>query len=230
MESLARVARAALTLTGGTGYIGGSVLHTIATTHLEYEITVLLRTIPPSFIICYLNIKIVLGNFNNLIKEHARKMNIAIVCPPDVYGRGKGLGWTTSALVPVYVNEVRALGAAFYVAEGTNIRSWVYVDDLTRLYLRLVEAALIDLARETGRILYERGVINDAKPVQVGLEQLDAMVNFPEFPKLRRYMFASNSRTRAERAGQLFEYKAKAPRLMEVLESDILDAIKESKI
>ncbi|KAH8712098.1 hypothetical protein GQ44DRAFT_776294 [Phaeosphaeriaceae sp. PMI808] len=188
------------------------------------------------------------------IEEHAGKMNIAIVCPPDIYGRGKGLGRTTSALVPVYVNEIRALGAAFYFAEGTNVRSWVHVDDLMSLYLRLVKAALagggeethfgkngyyfagtqehsqIDLAREMGRVLYEHGVIKDAKPVQVGLEQLDAMVNFPGYPELGRYMFASNSRTRAERAGQLFEYKAKAPGLMEVLESDILDATKESKI
>jgi nucleoside-diphosphate-sugar epimerase len=334
--------------TGGTGYIGGSVLHAIATTHPDYKITVLLRTIPPSFATRYPNIKTVLGDFNSTtllttqasqadlvihtgnsdhepslqalvvglllkstpgylihlsgtglvsdwhnttylglpnpkiwsdvtslpeikslpmgelhrntetllhgwIEEHAGKINIAIICPPDVYGLGKGLGRTTSALVPVYVHEARALGAAFYVAEGTNMRSWVHVDDLTRLYLLLVEAALageaeethfgkngyyfagtqehsqIDLARETGRILYERGVINDAKPVQVGLEQLDAMVNVSEFPELRRYLFASNSRTRAERAGRLFEYKAQAPGLMEVLESDILDVIKESK-
>jgi hypothetical protein len=323
------------------------VLHAIATTHPDYELTVLLRTIPPSFAARYPNIKIVPGDFNSTnllttqasqadlvihtgnsdhepslqalvsglllkstpgylvhlsgtglvsdwhtptylgvtnpkiwsdvsslpeikslpmselhrntetllhgwIDEYAGKINIAIVCPPDVYGLGKGLGRTTSALVPVYVHEVRASGAAFHVAEGTNMRSWVHVDDLTRLYLLLVEVALagegeethfgkngyyfaatqehsqIDLARETGRILYERGVINDAQPVQVELADLDGMVNFPEFPELRRYMFASNSRTRAERAGQLFKYKAEAPGLMEVLESDILDVVQKT--
>ncbi|RMZ73607.1 nucleoside-diphosphate-sugar epimerase [Pyrenophora seminiperda CCB06] len=328
------------------GYIGGSVLHAIATTHPDYEITVLLRTTPPLFATRYPNIKIVPGDFNSTallttqasqadlvihtgnsdhepslqalvdglllkstpgylihlsgtglvsdwhtpthlglanpkiwsdvsclpeikslpmsalhrnteallhawIEKHAGKINIAIVCPPDVYGQGKGLGRTTSALVPVYVHEVRALGAAFYVASGTNRRSWVHVDDLTRLYLLLVEAALaggleathfgkngyyfaatqehsqLDLARETGRILHQHGVINDAQPVRVGLEQLDTMVNCPEFPGLRRYMFASNSRTRAERAERLFAYKAQAPGLMDVLESDVLDIIKE---
>ena len=43
-------------------------------------------------------------------------------------------------------------------------------------------------------------------------------------------MFACNSRTRAERASQLVEYKEKEPGLMEVLESDISDFMRESKI
>lgn len=186
------------------------------------------------------------------IAQHSDKINIAIMCPPDIYGRGTGLVKTHSALVPMFVKEIKDLRGekAFYYGDGTNTRSWVHIDDLTRLYLRVVEAAAsgenaekyfnangyyfagtqehsqMGLARATASILHKHGVIEDAKPVQVGLDDLDKMANFPGFPKLGRYLFASNSRTRADRAGEAFGYEGEAPGLMEVLEDDVLDAIK----
>lgn len=185
------------------------------------------------------------------IAQHSEKVNIAIMCPPDIYGRGTGLGKTHSALVPMFVKEIQDLGGkAFYFGEGSNTRSWVHIDDLTKLYLRVVEVAAsgeharkyfnangyyfastqehsqIDLARATAAILHKHGVIEDAEPVRVGLEVLDGMASFPGFPMLGRYLFASNSRTRAERAGEAFGYKGEAEGLMDVLERDVLDAIK----
>jgi nucleoside-diphosphate-sugar epimerase len=188
------------------------------------------------------------------IAHSADKVNIAIMCPPDIYGKGKGLAKTQSALIPMFVNET--LKAAdkrpFYVNDGTNTRSWVHIDDLMKLYTRVVEAAAEpatypaekyfngngyyfastqehsqrDLANEVGRILQERGFIENKEPVQVGLEYLDQMVNiYPTFPKLARYLFASNSRTRAERARDLWGYKGEAPGLLEYLEQDVLDAV-----
>ena len=187
---------------------------------------------------------------HDTILKHADKVNIAVMCPPDIYGKGKGLVKTQSALVPVYIKEIQNLGGkVFYYGDGTNTRSWVHIDDLMRVYLKVVEAAAsnsseafnengyyfagtqehsqLDVAKATGRILQDHDVVADAEPVEIGLERLDSMVNYyPTFPKLARYLFASNSRTRAERAGKLFGYKGEAPGLLESLEADILDAVK----
>ena len=184
--------------------------------------------------------------------HHADRIHVAIVSPPDIYGKGKGLVKTHSAMIPMFVSEARKLGRTFYYRDGTNTRSWVHIDDLMRVYLHVINAAAnnsseatkayfgengyhfagtqecsqIELATAVGKLLASHDVINDAKPVQVGLEELDAMSNIPNFPKLARYLYASNSRTGAERAGRLWGYKAEAPGLMEVLESDVLDALK----
>ncbi|CAO2650088.1 Nn.00g013800.m01.CDS01 [Neocucurbitaria sp. VM-36] len=333
-------------LTGGTGYIGGSVLHTLYTAHPEYSITVLLRKTPSNFESTYPNINIIQGDYGSFetiasaaenadivvhngnsdheaslnailfgllkrstpgyllhlsgtgivsdwadetylgklnpkiwsdvnslekikslpdgalhrntekilhdtAKHYSDKVNITVMCPPDIYGKGKGLVKTHSAFVPMFVSEIQKLdGKVFYYGDGSNTRSWVHIDDLMRVYLKVVEAAAsgnkanfgwnsegyyfagtqehshLDVAKATGEILQRHGVIADAKPVQVNLDQLDTMVNIPGFERLARYLFASNSRTRAERAGKLFSYRGEAPGLLESLEADILDAVK----
>ncbi|KAH7082688.1 NAD(P)-binding protein [Paraphoma chrysanthemicola] len=346
-----------LFITGGTGYIGGSVLHAIATTPPEYTITVLLRNIPALFTTTYPNVRIVRGTYdstslltseaaqadivvhngdsdhepslNALIagllqkenetgqpgvlihlsgtgivsdfqtspstlgtqsseiwsdidasslqkirsrpdaslhrntekilhaaaKEHANRINIAIMCPPDIYGPGLGPGRTSSALIPLYVQEIKKLGTSFYLNEGTNTRSWVHIKDVTRLYLRVVETAVstlstpssagkffnengyyfastqehtqIALARAVGGALHKHGVIESSEPRAIGLEELDGMLKGLLWPGLARYLFASNSRTRAERAGQGWGWKGEEEGLLETVEADILVALKE---
>ncbi|KAJ4299428.1 hypothetical protein N0V90_004673 [Kalmusia sp. IMI 367209] len=333
-------------LTGGTGYIGGSVLHTLITAHPEYDITVLLRKTPDAFTGTYPNVKIVQGDYdsadilseeaskadvvvhngdsdhepslNALIKglltrptpgyllhlsgtgivsdwsspthlgtlnpkiwsdisdipsisslpdhalhrntekilfstaaQHADSINIAIMCPPDIYGKGKGLGKTASVFAPLFINDVKATGLnrPFYYNEGTNTRSWVHIDDLMTLYLKVVEAAVandssfdwnaqgyyfagtqehshISVVKAIGAILKKRGVIEDDEPVQVSLDQIDQTAKHPRFPMLGRYLYASNSRTRAQRAEKLFGYQGKAPGLLESLEEDVLAALR----
>ena len=79
---------------------------------------------------------------NATTAEHGDKIKIAIMCPPDIYGRGKGPGKTWSSLVPVFINEVKKLdGRVFYYGEGTNTRSWVHIDDVMTVYLNVIEAA-----------------------------------------------------------------------------------------
>ncbi|EAT86829.1 hypothetical protein SNOG_05765 [Parastagonospora nodorum SN15] len=279
--------------TGGTGHIGGSVLHTIYTAHPEWSITVLLRRVPETFTKCYPNVAIIQGDFDSssLLSTNAeaadivihcgdsdhenslnallsgllnpshtrlppasqRYINIAIMCPPDIYGRSKSLAKVQSALIPMFVKHLRTAnnGRAFYFKDGSNTRSWVHIDDLMRLYLRVVEAAAspmrypaeeyfnrngyyfaatqeysqIELATATADVLYRNGIVRDLELEQIGLDKLDSMANLPGFPKLARYLFASNSRTRPERAEKTFGYKGEAPGLMEVLEQDVLDAV-----
>lgn len=63
-------------------------------------------------------------------------------CPPDIYGPGRGPGRTQSVYFPVFWNEIKKVGAPFYAGEGTNSRSWVHIEDLMTVYLKLVEAAV----------------------------------------------------------------------------------------
>lgn len=187
------------------------------------------------------------------VREHGDKVHVAIVCPPDIYGRGKGLVKTQSALIPMFVNESKKLGSVFYYGEGSNTRSWVHIDDLMRLYLRVVEVAArneqeeakqyfgengyhfastqehshIAVARAVGKLLASRGMLPTPEPVQIDLQTLDGMANIPNFPKLARYLYASNSRTRADRSEKLWRYKGEAPGLMEVLVDDVHDTLTE---
>jgi nucleoside-diphosphate-sugar epimerase len=188
------------------------------------------------------------------VRDHADKIRIAVMCPPDIYGCGKGPGKKTSAYVPFFLDEISKLGGkVFYYGEGTNTRSWVHIDDVMRVFLKVVEAAAagnddyfngngyffagtqehahLDVAKVVGKILHAKGVVADPEPQPVSLEQLDSMLAYPGFEsiKLARYLFASNSRNRAERAKALFGYKAESPDLLETLEPDISDILAQKK-
>lgn len=191
---------------------------------------------------------------NLTTQNHGDQVNIAIMCPPDIYGKGKGLGKARTVLPQFFVNEVRNLGGrVFYHGDGTNTRSWVHIDDLLRLYLKVVEAAastpeaasayfgengyhfastqehsMLSFATAAGKILKKHQIIENAEPVQVGLERLDKMAPHPTYLGLARYLFASNSRTRAERAEKLWGYSGQAPGLMESLEDELLSVSKEA--
>lgn len=181
--------------------------------------------------------------------ENGDKVKIAIMCPPDIYGKGLGLGRTSSVFCPMFIKDIRATGGrAFYYNEGTNTRSWVHISDLTQVYLKVVEAAVakderfgwndqgyyfmgtqehtqLAVTRAIASILQKHGVIEDREPVQVSLEQIDGTAKHPRFPQLGRYLYASNSRTRPKRAEALFGYKTAAPDLLESLEEDVLAAL-----
>lgn len=74
-------------------------------------------------------------------EAHADKLKTAVVCPPDIYGRGHGPGRQLSYYISWFVQGIRKVGAPFYLNEGSNIRGWVHIDDFTRIYVSLVEAA-----------------------------------------------------------------------------------------
>ncbi|OJD38682.1 nucleoside-diphosphate-sugar epimerase [Diplodia corticola] len=88
--------------------------------------------------------------------EAGVRVRTAVVRPPDIYGRGLGVGRKTSAYMPWFVKEIlgggggggeeggEGVGAAFFVGEGQNRRGWVHLLDLMGLYLRLVEKAVED--------------------------------------------------------------------------------------
>jgi nucleoside-diphosphate-sugar epimerase len=66
--------------TGGTGYIGGSVLEGIYKTYPDLEITALLRSERADFTERYPNVKVVVGTFDDfdIIEKAANEADIVI--------------------------------------------------------------------------------------------------------------------------------------------------------
>lgn len=89
------------------------------------------------------------------------------------------------------------------------------------------EHSHIDVAKAVAAILKKHGVIDNEELLSVSLEQIDNMLKLPGFPKLGRYLYASNSRTRPERAQKLWGYQGSAPGLLEYLEQDVLAAVQQ---
>ena len=44
--------------------------------------------------------------------------------------------------MPKFFEASKELGATFYADEGTNTRSWVHIEDLMKVYLGVIEAAV----------------------------------------------------------------------------------------
>lgn len=327
-------------LTGATGYIGGSVLETLVSTHPEYNITVLLRNIPSTFEKKYPDVKILKGDYDsseiitkaaseanivvhngnsdheasinaiiagllkrdsptfllhlggtgiiadwrsddyrgelnpkvwsdiddidaiwnlpdnalhrnvdkiihNAAEQHSEKLHTAIICPPDIYGPGTGLGRTQSVYFPTLYAESAKLGQTFYAASGANTRSFVHINDLMAVYLRLVESAVqggkgtdwglrgyyfcssqeasqYDLAVAAGPILKRLGVVKTEEPKRCTLEEVGAMLSQYRLPGIGLYMYAANSRTRADRAERVLGYRPIAPSVWECMEADLV--------
>lgn len=87
------------------------------------------------------------------------------------------------------------------------------------------EHSHLDVVRAIGEHLSARSVIANGTPVAVDLATIDSTMNWPGLPGLARYLWASNSRTRAHRAKKLFGWQGNAPGLFEVLEADVTHAI-----
>ena len=178
-------------------------------------------------------------------EQHGDKLKTAIICPPDIYGPGKGLARSQSVYFPTLYAESVKLGHTFYANSGKNSRSWVHINDLMTVYLRLVEAAAkggdgkdwgkdgyyfcasqeatqYDMAKAAGKILKQHGVLENEEPKQVSLEKVNGMLRHYGLPGIALYMYAANSRTRADRAKKVLGYEPSAPSIWETMEADLL--------
>ncbi|KAJ7709657.1 NAD(P)-binding protein [Mycena rosella] len=178
---------------------------------------------------------------------HGGHIHTAIICPPDIYGKGRGPGVTQSFMVPFFYDAILAHKSAFYVSNGENVRSLVHIQDVMSLYVSIVEEAVTsfetgtvrkeywgengfyfnadselvwkDVAAATGKIMASLGLIESAEPKECTVEVVQNMLGGTGFSL---YMFGSNSRSRADRGRNLFGWKATGPPFMELLEADLL--------
>lgn len=89
----------------------------------------------------------------NQIPDHAPHRNVdkivlesglqtAIVCPPMIYGVGRGPGNQRSIQVPTLARLTLERGKSFYVGEGKTHWTQVHIHDLSQAFLRLAEEAV----------------------------------------------------------------------------------------
>lgn len=84
----------------------------------------------------------------------------------------------------------------------------------------------------TGKILAKHGVLKSADTVNFSTEnseEVDSMLSEWGVPKLDRYLFASNSRMRADRAKKVLGYEGKGKGLSECIEEELVVMIISEK-
>ncbi|KAI9929800.1 hypothetical protein ASPWEDRAFT_48029 [Aspergillus wentii DTO 134E9] len=166
-------------------------------------------------------------------------VKVAIVCPPTIYGPGRGPGNQKS--VQAYWLSAAALKRkqGFLVGQGKNIWHQVHIQDLTNVYLALADAAAAgggqatwndkgyyfaengsfvwgDIQRAVAKAAYEKKLIPSPD-----VETLpDAQV--AELHPFGLYAWGTNSRGHAIRARKLFGWTPQKPTLLELI-PDIVD-------
>lgn len=180
--------------------------------------------------------KVVLG-------AHTKSANIltAIVCPPCIYGFGRGPGNQRSIQVPELVRCTLQRKQGFTVLEGNTMWAEVHVRDLAQVYLRLVEestqlnggAATWGPTNgyyfaESGEFVWgdvSRAIVKEAR--QQGFEKLQKSVVGLDVTEARKMfkagpeLWGCNSRCRALRARKLLGWEPKMPKLMELIPQDV---------
>ncbi|KAJ6630587.1 NAD(P)-binding protein [Mycena sp. CBHHK59/15] len=178
---------------------------------------------------------------------HGAHIHTAIMCPPDIYGKGHGPGLTQSFMVPFFYDAILAQKGAFYLAKGENVRSLVHIQDVMSLYVSVVEEAVTslqtgtvreecwgpngfyfnassevawkDVAVETGKIMKSLGLIESVEPKECSVQEVQSMLGGTG---LALYLFGSNARSRADRARKLFGWQPTGPSFMDLLKDDLV--------
>ncbi|KAH0288387.1 NAD(P)-binding protein [Aureobasidium namibiae CBS 147.97] len=168
----------------------------------------------------------------------------AIVCPPCIYGAGRGPGNQTSVQVPVLARGTLQQGHGIQVGAGKTFWTQIHVHDLSDLYLKLVEAAsngggsatwndegyyfceagdLVwgDVARQVARSAHKQGFIKDDQVKECSPDEVKKIHPFGAA------LWGCNSRCRAIRAGKLLGWKASSPSLKEEIDATILAEAKK---
>lgn len=81
-------------------------------------------------------------NDKNVISADGPKVKTAIVCPPTIYGPGRGPGNQRSHQIPELARSMLEKRKGFQVGAGENLGPNVYIHDLSDCYVKLVEAAV----------------------------------------------------------------------------------------
>ena len=73
--------------------------------------------------------------------DYESRVRTAIVCPPCIYGKGRGPGNQRSIQMPELAKCTLQEQKGLQVGEGLNVWTNIHVEDLSNCYLKLVEAA-----------------------------------------------------------------------------------------
>ncbi|KAK2766066.1 hypothetical protein FQN54_007581 [Arachnomyces sp. PD_36] len=167
------------------------------------------------------------------------RVKTAIVCPPCIYGPGRGPGNTRSAQVYILTKEVLKRKKGIQVGKGENIWHSVHVQDLSDLFLAVGEAAASGDGKATwgdeGYYFaengpFEWGAIQRSVAESAFQKKLIPSAEPDIFDEAKAnstasagaYMWGTNSRGYAIRGRKLFGWSPTRPSLKELV-PDIVD-------
>jgi nucleoside-diphosphate-sugar epimerase len=159
---------------------------------------------------------------NRMIREAGidRGVRTVIVCPPMIYGTGRGLK-AESDQIPKLIALAREVGTGVYFGKGLNRWSNVHIDDLAGLYLLAAEkapAASFFFA-ENGEASFKEIAEWISHSLGFGgrTRGLDVAEAVRRFGESARFSLASNSRVRAANARRL-GWSPRGPSLADVVQ------------
>ena len=179
-------------------------------------------------------------NDQNVISADSSKVKTAIVCPPTIYGPGRGPGNQRSHQIPELARSILEEKKGFQVGEGENQGPHVCIHDLSDCYVKLVEAAVEGGGKATwgreGYYFVENGELvwgHISKAVakaahKFGLVPSDQVISISENEADRlawwgSALWGANSRYQAIRARKLLGWTPKKGG--KDLDSDILEVV-----
>ena len=162
------------------------------------------------------------------------RVKTAIVCPPTIFGPGRGPGNTRSAQAYRLASAVIKRKKGIQVGEGKNIWHSVHVQDLSDLFLAVGEAAAGgggkatwgdegyyfaengqfewgEIQRSIAQAASQKNLIPSPEPDIVNGDQADSIA------PAGAYMWGTNSRGHAIRGRRLFDWKPSRPSLGELV-------------
>ena len=163
------------------------------------------------------------------------KLKTAIVCPPTIYGNGRGPGNQRSIQTPKTAEAILKNKKGVLIGEGKNIWHQVHVQDLSDLYLKLTEAAANggapatwndqgyyfaengsfvwgDIMKAIVKDAHSKGLLPSAEITNLSNDQVEEEL----FPHAEYYV-GTNSRGVSKRGKQLLGWKPYRPSLLETI-------------
>lgn len=144
-----------------------------------------------------------------------------VACPTMIYGQGRGVH-RESIQVPWFVRLAKKHGIARHIGRGENIWSNVHIDDLTDLYLLILDRA------PPGALYYAENGENSMREIceaisrMLGFEGRTAPMSVGEAAEessegAANYTYGSNSRVRATRARRELGWSPSRPSLLDYI-------------
>lgn len=166
------------------------------------------------------------------------KVKVAIVCPPTIYGPGRGPDNQRSAQIPIAIDTFLKNQKAFKVGKGENIWHSIHVQDLSTLYLLLGEAAANggppatwndqgyylaengsfvwgDIIQLIADIAYKKKLLPQPTVESYAPDEVDKYVSHG------RYLFGTDSRGISIRGKRLLGWKPTMPSVEEVVPATV---------
>ena len=167
-------------------------------------------------------------------------VNTAIVCPPCIYGPGRGPDNQSSIQTYKYAAATLKRGKGFIINEGTNVWTESHIQDLSNIFLALVTSAMEpnggkatwndegyyfsetgtfvwgDIARAIAKVAHDKKLLDTAEVDVITADDADKLM-----PK-GSYLWGSNSRCKAQRASEVLGWKPQQKSMKDLL-PDIVD-------